>query len=182
MDSKICIIGAGAIGGVTAARMAKAGLSVTLVTKHPEIAEISNTQGLSISGVCGNERVRVPAVAGIDELEGTYQYCLIATKAYDMPDCARKMLPHLADDALVVSMQNGICLDRMAAVVGEDRTVGCVIGWGATMRGPGDLEMTSGGDFIIGMTKGGKERLEPLREALSAVTETVIAEDIIAEL
>ena len=62
MDSKICIIGAGAIGGVPAALMAKAGLSVTLVTKHPEIAEISNTQGLSISGVCGNERVRVPAV------------------------------------------------------------------------------------------------------------------------
>ena len=183
MDSKICIIGAGAIGGVTAARMAKAGLSVSLVTKHPEIAEISNTQGLSISGVCGNERVRVPAVAGIDELEGTYQYCLIATKAYDMPDCARKMLPHLADDALVVSMQNGICTDALSEVVGPARTVGCVIGFGATMKAPGELEMTSTGAFRIGLPdKSRPARLEELRRIMDTVVSAVISDDIYADL
>ena len=179
---RIAVIGAGAIGGITAALMANKGLDVQLVCKHEAIAALANGEGLKISGHCGEHRVKVKACARVEELEGPLDLCLIATKAYDMPDAARRALPFLKPDSLVVSMQNGICLDRMAAAVGEDRTVGCVIGWGATMRGPGDLEMTSGGDFIIGMTKGGKERLEPLREALSAVTETVIAEDIIAEL
>lgn len=33
------------------------------------------------------------------------------------------------EDSLVVSMQNGICTDALAAIVGKERTVGCVIGW-----------------------------------------------------
>ena len=179
---RIAVIGAGAIGGITAALMATNDLDVQLVCKHEEIARMANGEGLKISGHCGEQRVKVKACARVEELEGPIDLCLIATKAYDMPDAAKRALPLLKDESLVVSMQNGICLDRMAEVVGEDRTVGCVIGWGATMHGPADLEMTSGGEFIIGMQNGEKERLEPLRKALSAVTETVIADDIIAEL
>ena len=183
MDTRICIIGAGAIGGVTAAYMKKAGLDVTLVTKHPEIAEISNTKGLSISGVRGDELIRVPAAAAIEELEGVYQYCLIATKAYDMPECARKMLPYLAEDALVVSMQNGICTDALGEVVGLERTVGCVIGFGATMKGPGKLEMTSTGGFQIGMADRSRPaRLEELRTIMDTVVPAAVSDDIYADL
>ena len=61
--------------------------------------------------------------------------------------------------------------------------MGCVIGWGATMHGPGELEMTSGGDFIIGrLVKGEHPRMEALRQALSAVVETRVSQDIYAEL
>lgn len=179
---KIAIIGGGAIGGITAALMAKNGQDVQLACKHEDIARMASSEGLKLSGFCGEQRVRLRACAEIEELEGPFDACLIATKAYDLPDAARRALPLLKPDSLVVSMQNGICTDRLAEVVGEERTVGCVIGWGATMKGPGDLDMTSGGDFIIGMTDGEKERLEPLRRALSAVTETVIADDILAEL
>ncbi len=183
MSVRICIIGAGAIGGVTAAFMAKAGFDVTLVTKHPEIAAISNGEGLHITGVKGEERIRVPAVAAISELSGTYQLCLIATKAYYMPECARRVLPRLAEDALVVSMQNGICTDALSAVVGGHRTVGCVIGFGATMKGPGELEMTSTGEFVIGLPdKSRPALLEELRKALSAVVPAKISDDIYAEL
>ena len=179
---RIAVIGAGAIGGITAALMAGNGLDVQLVCKHEDIAAIANGEGLKLSGHCGEQRVKVKSCARVEELEGPIDLCLIATKAYDMPDAARRVLPLLKEDSLVVSMQNGICLDRMAEIVGEDRTVGCVIGWGATMHGPADLEMTSGGDFIIGVTGGDKGRLEPLRKALGTVTETVIAGDILAEL
>ena len=183
MSTKICVIGAGAIGGVTAAYMAKAGHDVTLVTKHPEIAAMANGEGLNISGVRGSERIRVPGVATIDELGSGYQLCLIATKAYDMPACARQALPHLTDDALVVSMQNGICTDALSEVVGASRTVGCVIGFGATMKGYGELEMTSTGEFVIGLPdKSRPALLEELRKALSAVVPAQISDDIYAEL
>ena len=183
MKTPVCVIGAGAIGGITAAYLEQGGWPVTLVTKHENVAETARTEGLHISGVRDEAAVRMDAVASIEELRDTYRLCLIATKAYDMPDSAKRMLPRLADDALVVSMQNGICTDALAAVVGEKRTVGCVIGFGATMKGPGVLEMTSTGGFVIGMPDRSRPPLlEELREALSAVSPARISDDIYAEL
>lgn len=183
MNERIVMIGAGAIGGITAALMRQAGYDVTLVCKHMDIADLANGRGLHVTGFRGDFTVPVKSVADIAELRDTFDLCLIATKAYDMPACAREMLPLLKSDSLVVSMQNGICTDALASVVGIERTVGCVIGWGATMHSHGELEMTSGGDFIIGMMEGRTSPLlEPLRQALSAVVPSRISDDIYAEL
>ena len=183
MNTRIAVIGAGAIGGITSALIAKAGHDVTLVCKHREIADLANGKGLSLTGVCGEQSIPVRAVCEIRELEGTFDLCLIATKAYDMPACAEQMLPLLGQDSLVVSLQNGICTDAMAAVVGADRTVGCVVGFGATMHGPGKLEMTSTGEFVIGMANGSHPPLlDTLRDVLSSVVPTIISENIYAEL
>lgn len=183
MSERIVIIGAGAIGGITAALMRKAGHDVTLVCKHMDIADLANGRGLHVTGFRGDMTVPVESVADIAELEGQFDLCLIATKAYDMPGCAKEMLPLLKPDSLVVSMQNGICTDMLSSVVGAERTVGCVIGWGATMHSHGELEMTSGGDFVIGMVnQGSSPRLESLREALSDVVPARISDDIFAEL
>ncbi len=180
---RIAVVGAGAIGGITAAYMAKAGFDVHLVCKHRQIAVLASTTGLHITGVKGEVYIPVPAVARVDELNGLFDLCLIATKAYDMPECAREMLSYLKSESLVVSMQNGICTDALAAVVGQDRTVGCVIGWGASMHGPGELEMTSTGEFLIGAVgNANREALQTLRDALDTVTETKIVPDIYREL
>lgn len=179
---RIVVIGAGAIGGVTAALMRQAGHDVQLVCKHREIADLSSGKGLHITGVKGERDVTVPAVASVEELTGTFDFCLIATKAYDMSECARQMLPLLTPESLVLSLQNGVCVDALADVVGRERTVGCVIGFGATMHGPGRLEMTSTGEFIIGRLAGDQQALAPIRDALNAVTETEISEKIEEEL
>lgn len=182
MDMKIAVIGAGAIGGVTAAMLKRAGYDVTLVCKHQEIANIAEGRGLHVTGVCGEHTVHMPAVADVTELSGLYDVALIATKAYDMPGIARLLLPFLKPDSLVLSLQNGICTDVLAEVVGSMRTVGCVIGWGATMVQPGLLQMTSTGEFIIGRIQGDGQALEPVRKALEAVTPTVVTEHIYEEL
>lgn len=179
---RMVVIGAGAIGGITAALLRKGGLDVTLVCKHQEIATLASGRGLHITGVKGDKTVPIHAVAAIEELQGVFQLALIATKAYDMPASVRTLLPYLSPDALVVSMQNGICTDALADVVGAERTVGCVIGWGATMHAPGELEMTSTGEFIIGRMQGDQQALEPLRQALSHVVDTTISGNIYAEL
>ncbi len=183
MDSiRIVVVGAGAIGGVTAALMKQGGSDVTLVCKHQEIADIASGRGLHVTGVKGEHTVHLNAVADIAELDGTYDVALIATKAYDMPACARALLPYLKDDSLVLSLQNGICTDALAAVVGKERTVGCVIGWGATMLAPGELAVTSTGEFLIGRVGGDQAALEPIRRAMEAAAPTVITPDIYAEL
>lgn len=179
---RLAVVGAGAIGGITAAYLKKGGHDVTLVTKHQEIADLAGGRGLHVTGVKGDELLSVHAVAAIEELSGTFDAALIATKAYDMPACAKALLPLLKADSMVLSLQNGICTDALAAIVGEERTVGCVIGWGATMHGPAELEMTSTGEFIIGRVRGDQSALIPVRDALSSVVPTLIDEKIFAQL
>lgn len=179
---RIVVIGAGAIGGITAALLKKGGYDVTLVCKHQDIATLANGRGLHITGVKGDMTVAVRSVAAVEELSGVFDLALIATKAYDMPASARHLLPFLKEESLVLSLQNGICTDALATVVGRERTVGCVIGWGATMHAPGELEMTSLGEFIIGRIEGDQSALAPVRDALSSVIGTVVSSDIFAEL
>ena len=183
MGDRIAILGPGAIGGICAALMTLGGLDVTLVCKHPETAELASGRGLHITGFRGEHTVPVKAVATPDELDGTYSLVLIATKAYDLSDAACSMRPHMDADSLAVAMQNGICVDIMADAVGPERTVGCVIGWGATMHDRCELEMTSGGDFVIGLMQGCESpRLDSLRRALEFVAPCRVSGDIYAEL
>jgi 2-dehydropantoate 2-reductase len=54
----------------------------------------------------------------------------------------------------VVVLQNGLCEERVAAIVGEPRVIGAVVGWGATMPSPGVYERTAPGGFTLGMLSG----------------------------
>ena len=52
-------------------------------------------------------------------------------------EAARPALPHLASDGQVVVLQNGLCEDRIAAIVGAERVIGGIVAWGAAMPEPG---------------------------------------------
>ncbi len=180
-DVSIAVIGAGAIGGITAAFLAKAGCDVEIACKYKEKAQQARTKGLHIVGVRGEHYIPMKAVAEAGELSGKKDIVLLVTKAYDMPDAAKAVLPFLKDDSLVVSMQNGICVEALAQIVGEERTVGCVVGWGSTMLKDGTLNMTSEGDFVIGAVKEGKD-ISLLKEVLDAFLPTRISDSIISDL
>jgi 2-dehydropantoate 2-reductase len=180
-DISIAVIGAGAIGGITAAYLAKAGYDVEIVCKYAEKAEQVRTKGLHIVGVRGEHYVPMKAVAEVSELAGRKDIVLVVTKAYDMPDAARAVLPFLKDHSLVVSMQNGICVEALAEVVGEERAVGCVIDWGADMLSDGTLNMKSEGLFIVGMLGLNKDAAL-LKEAFETVMPTITSDNIIADL
>lgn len=177
----IAVIGGGAIGGITAAHLVKAGYDVELVCKYSDRARDIREDGLRITGVRGEFTVKMKAVADIEELSGPKDLILIVTKAYDMPDAARRALPFMGENTLAVSMQNGICVEALAAVAGLERTVGCVVGWGATMLEGDVLNMTSEGDFVIGAMTPGVD-VTALQEALGSFMPTRISDNIIADL
>lgn len=180
-DKTIAVIGGGAIGGITAAYLSKAGFDVELVVKYKEKAEQAANEGLHIIGVRGDHYLKVKAVADVEQLSGKKDIVMIVTKAYDMPDAARRVLPFLKDNSLVVSMQNGICVEALGDIVGAARSVGCVIGWGSTMTSDGTLNMTSEGDFVIGGQLPDTD-LTVLKEVLSCMLPTRISANIIADL
>lgn len=148
---KILLIGVGSIGGSLAAFIKKSGYDITLIAKQEEYAKKISEEGLKISGVKGNFCIPIKAFARISQLQDEkYDIVFVATKAYDVKAILEELVPYLKEDSSVVSLQNGICLDLYQEVVGKERTVGCVVGYGATMLTRGEIEITSQGEFIIG--------------------------------
>ena len=179
----VTVVGAGAIGGVTAAFLKKAGWNVKIVCKHQEIADRCAGPGIRVFGKKGEDHVRLRALKDIADLKGAEDVVLLATKATDCVDAARELLPFLKDDSALVSLQNGICEQALAEVVGRERVMGCVVGWGATMHGPGELEVTSDGEFVIGNIDGKPDhRLQPAQDMLNTVMPTRISGNVMGEL
>ena len=180
---RICIIGAGAIGGVVAGLLVRKKYDVSLVCKHRDLAEKIKNTGIEISGEYGNFTIPVFSVARPEELEGIFDYVLIATKADGLVDSARRILPFLSESSRVISMQNGICEGMLAEVVGEERSIGCVVGFGASMLEAGKVEMTSGGELVLGNWKRERDQeLEQLEVILGEVVNTRITDEILPEL
>jgi 2-dehydropantoate 2-reductase len=180
---RIAVVGGGAIGGITAACLARSGYKIDLVCKHMEIAKRAKVPGLHVFGVHGDFYAPVNAVETTAQLSGVYDLVFLAVKATDAIQAARQLLPLLNPDSLVVSQQNGICEDSLARVLGAERVVGCVVGFGATMHAPGELEKTSEGEFVIGsLAKEPDPRLEPLSELMNLVAPTRISANILGEL
>ncbi len=183
MKRNILVIGAGAIGGITAARLAQKNVDVDLLVKYPELKKLAKTQGLHVSGYHGSFNRKVNTYLPSDLLSETFDIVMIATKATDMREAAMHILPFLEKDSLVVSLQNGICEDELANIVGVHRTVGCIVGWGATMIEPGRYDMTSGGMNVIGSLNGIEEtRIQKLQKTLNYIAPTYVSSNIYGDL
>lgn len=127
-NSKIAMVGAGAIGGTTAALIANAGHDVEIVCKHKALADQIGSEGIDIIGIIGNHRIKMKAVEAIADLSGPKDLIFLATKANDCVAAANDLRPFLKPEAVVVSLQNGISEHALAEVLGKDRIIGCVVG------------------------------------------------------
>lgn len=177
------LIGAGSIGGSFAAELADHGYDLDVVVHGKTKCELLKNEGFFLTGAFGEKQVFLNAFPSTEALEGYYDICFIATKYQQMPEVAKQMLSHLREDSLVVSLQNGIVLDLLSDVVGETRTVGVMIGYGATMLDANHVQVTAGADLCIGMLPGyDSDKLEPLAEMMSSVLPTSIDKNIVGRL
>ncbi len=169
-------MGAGGIGGIVAATLTEIGSAVTAVSTNEAIRAAVDRSGFRLVEE-GEERVIRGWVSPAPE--GRYDLCVLATQPPNVEEAARTALPHLADDARVVVLQNGLCEDRVAAIVGAPRVLGGIVAWGASMPEPGRYERTASGGFQIGRLEGGPgvmdadgRRVAELLEAVGPVTLT----------
>ena len=183
MSKKILIIGSGAIGGTIATLLTYKGLNPHIIVKDPALKSKAKTDGFELTGHHGNIKTKLTAFLPSDLLREKYDVVMIATKANDFSPVAKQILPHLNEDSMVVSLQNGICEDDLGEIVGRERTVGCITGWGATLLDTGKFEMTSGGEFVIGnIDENYHYNLEDLRQILNHIVPTRITKNIYGEL
>ncbi len=180
---RVAVVGAGAIGGICAALIHKAGYDVQVVVRREEHAHEIREKGIRISGIRGEYIAKMDAVYKIGEMKPDRELVLLGVKALAVNTVSQELVSVLNPNARVVSLQNGFCEEDLAAVLGRDRVVGCVTGWGATMHKDCDLEMTSPGDFIIGNIDNRPDpKLDIVQTILNHVLETHISNNITGSL
>lgn len=180
---KIILVGAGSIGGTTAVMLKEKGADIEIVEANAVRAEKIATEGITLTGALGNHCQKFKVYKDISELDSVYDVCIIATKYFALAPVAEKMLPYVKADGLFVSMQNGICTKRLSDVVGTDKAVGCMIGFGATMKPNGDVDVTSGGELKIGRVNGViDDKVKALGEVYKSLLPTTVVNNIDAQL
>ena len=150
MDRRIAVIGAGAIGGYTGGHLAHNGFDVTLIDPWPEHVETIRRDGLALEGVTEEEFVLAkPKTVHLTEVqqfakEKPIDIAMVAVKSYDTEWATRLIAQYLAPDGYVVSLQNCMNEERIAGIVGWDKTVGCIPALlGAELYAPGRVRRTA---------------------------------------
>ena len=136
---KTAIYGAGSLGTVLGAYLAKAGVDVDLITRNREHVDALNRDGAKIIGTV-NMTVPVHALTP-DEMTEKYELIILLTKQLDNVNVLKKLQKNMTDDCIVCTLQNGLPELSVSEVVGEDRTMGCTVAWGATLHGKGVSEL-----------------------------------------
>ncbi len=167
---RILVMGAGGLGGIVAATLTEVGAAVTAVSTNAEIRAAVDQAGFRVLDE-GEERVVRGWVSPAPE--GKYDLAILATQPPNVEDAARTAVPHLAENAQVVVLQNGLCEERIAAIVGAEHVIGAIVAWGASMPEPGRYERTASGGFTIGRLSGALDddlrRVGGLLEAIGPV-------------
>ena len=190
-EMKIAVIGAGAIGGICAALIQKAGYDVQVVVRREEHAKAIREKGIRVSGIRGEFTAQMDAVHGVAAMKPDRNLVFLGVKATALDAVAKDLKLVLGTRTMVVSLQNGFCEEALAQVLGRERVIGCVTSWGATLHTDTDLEMTSTGDFIVGNI--GKPADSPagnpkdpslvqVQQVLNHVLETKISHNITGSL
>jgi len=155
-----CLVwGAGAIGGTLGAYLARAGHDITLVDAATDHVDAIDANGLCITGPIAEFTVRLTARPPA-RLTGSWDTIILATKAQHTEAAARALLPHLTPAGCVVSAQNGLNELTIARVVGEERTVGAFVNFGADYLEPGSILYGGRGTVMVGEAFGA-ERVTP---------------------
>lgn len=184
---KICVFGAGAIGGYLAAKLASAGADVSIVARGPHLEAIQANGLTLIEEGASHVTVRVRASQTAADL-GAQDYVIITLKAHSVPPVVNAIKPLLGDETTIVSGVNGVPWwyfyklsgpwegTRLATVdpgnvqwegFGPARVLGCVVYPAAEVSAPGTVRVIEGNRFSLGEPDGSKsERAMRLSQAL----------------
>ncbi len=186
---KICIFGAGAIGGYVAAKLAQTDAEVSVVARGPHL-EAMQKKGLTLVEE-GQDPVNVSIKASDNAADlGPQDYVFITLKAHSVPAVVDSMQPLITDETTIVSGVNGVPWwyfhklggpyegTRLASVdpgnaqwdgFGPDRVLGCVVYPAAEVIAPGSIKHVEGNRFSLGEPDGSKsDRAAKLSAALVA--------------
>ena len=143
---RYAIYGAGSLGTVLGAYITKNGGQIDLINRNRAHVDALRANGAIIKGTV-NMTVPVTALTP-DEMSGKYDVILLLTKQLLNREVVTFLSGFLAEDGVIVTLQNGLPEPGIAEIVGSHRTMGCVVEWGAALTSPGICTLTSEVDSL----------------------------------
>jgi 2-dehydropantoate 2-reductase len=198
---KICVYGAGAVGGLIAGRLARSGHEVSVVARGAHLEAI-RARGLRLrDGPSGAVEARAVRAEDDPLLLGPQDYVIVSVKAQNLPEVAERIAPLVEADTSIITAMNGVpwwffdrlafgggklrleTLDpggRLARAMPTERIVGCVIHLAASLPEPGLVSHNMGRRLILGEPGGRNSmRTKNIADALSAAGFEVAVSDFI---
>jgi 2-dehydropantoate 2-reductase len=148
------ILGCGAIGGTVAAGLVRDEHDVLVSDADPDVVRAINAAGLRIEGPVEQFTVHPQAVLPRDLPARIDGPVLLAVKAHHTEAAAAVLTGRLHGDGFVVSLQNGLTADVLAAALGSERVVEAVVNFGADVLEPGVVLRGNRATFMIGELDG----------------------------
>ncbi len=145
----IAVVGAGAIGCYFGGMLARAGTPVTLIGRKPHVDAIKQN-GLLLQSFDREERVAVAATEDIAAVRDA-KFVLFCVKSPDTETAARALAPHLAADAVILSLQNGVDNVERIRSQAKNLVIPALVYAAAYMTGPGCVRHTGGGSLVVGL-------------------------------
>ena len=183
---RICIYGAGAIGGYLGVQLARAGEEVTLIARGPHLKAMQ-TEGLKLR-IGGEEHLAHPTCTNDPAEVRSQDYVIITLKAPSIPGIVDTIRPLLGPETAVVTAYNGIPFwyfyrlegawrdHRLESVdprgeqwekIGPERAIGCVVYPATEVSEPGVIQHIDGDRFSVGEPSGEKtDRVKKLSDSL----------------
>ena len=177
---KIVVLGAGALGSITAGYLARAGADVTLIARGAR-AKFLAQNGLTVRPVFdGSPEFTVPVrivedAASLTECDAF----MLTAKTYDTAS-ALAAVPNLKPD-MAFSVQNGVVKDDdLAAAFGREHTIGCIANFSGEVQEDGSVLFTRNFGLYVGeLPSGASERVQTLASLIdSAGVKTIASENI----
>ena len=165
---KICIIGAGAMGGLYGCRLLLSGQDVQFIEKRQEAVDALNGGTYLFDGIDGEHRIKAPAATSADELPAA-DIAFVHTDSNNTRTAGEQARAALKPDGWAVTFQNGVGnVETLCDVLGADRVVGGISYHSAASPEPGHATHTNANKTWIGELSGGSSaRVEQLRDLLA---------------
>ncbi|MFZ0168697.1 MAG: 2-dehydropantoate 2-reductase N-terminal domain-containing protein [Candidatus Dormiibacterota bacterium] len=127
---RFTVVGCGAIGSAIGGHLVSTGHAVQFVEKDPDRVSAIAESGLSLQKGSATTRTRVD-IREPKDVDSPLGIVLLAVKAQDTQACAEWCASRLDPEAYIVSLQNGLCEETIASLVGPERTVGAFVNFSA---------------------------------------------------
>jgi 2-dehydropantoate 2-reductase len=175
MGARIAVFGSGAIGSCVAASLSAAGEDVTIIDQWPQHIEAMKAGGVRVVTKQDDTTTRVNAchIYELATYEPVFDIAFITVKSYDTQWMAKLISGYLAEDGVLVGLQNAFNDDANAQMVGRERTMGCVVELSCEIFTPGMVQrntVPNGTWFSVGELDGSDTtRLREVQRLLKLV-------------
>ncbi len=170
-EAKIAVYGAGAMGTVLGSFLTLGGLkNVHLITRNAEHIFAMQERGALVECTANSVKKSTPVTALLPAQMEEYDVIFLMTKQRRNAEIIEDLLPHLTENGIICTTQNGLPEEGISEIIGKERTYGMVTAFGAELLRPGVVKMTSSLEAMsveLGGYQNDNGRTELLAEILS---------------